>query len=441
MPAMNLAWTLDRPAQRLEVDVLVLGGGCAGTVAAVAAARTGASVVLVERDGTLGGVSTGVLDTFYGFYRPQDATTPIVGGLPLEVVERLLDSGSAFARPNTYGAGTGITYNPEVLRTLWDAVCAEAGVRVLLGTVVVDVRGSDGRPEELLLAAGSELLQVRATAFVDASGDGVLAHLAGAESEGFSDIPNPQSLTTTFTMAPVDQAALADVGRAGLVQLLQQAAQDGYALPRLEGSLHATTAPGVEFVHMTRVAARDPREPSELSAAEAEGRAQVQEYARFLRDRVPGFEQAQISWMSRRIGVREARRVRGRYWLTREDVLGGRQFDDTVALGAAPIEDHGSGTDTRWEYLETSSVYGIPLRCLQPVDLPNVLIAGRCLSASHDAHASARNMAQCMATGQAAGTAAALASRSDGDSHALPAQEVREALRQSGALLAEPVHR
>jgi 2-polyprenyl-6-methoxyphenol hydroxylase-like FAD-dependent oxidoreductase len=424
-----------RPIDLGTVDVLIVGAGCAGAVAAEAAARAGASVVLVERDGTLGGTSTAVLDTFYGFYAPGAHSARIVGGIPAEVVSELTAATAAFERPNTYGAGTGVTYNPEVLRVVWDRRCHAAGVTTLLHTSMLDVTVESGRVEAVRLVSGSELLEVRPTVTVDASGDGVVAYLAGAASEGFTDIPNPQAMTVTFTMSPVDEAAVAAVGRDGLLARLGEARDTGaYDLPRKEGSLHATTVPGVTFVHMTRVAGRDPRDPLALAQAEREGRAQALEYARFLVDRVPGFADARLTWMSRRAGVRESRRVRGRYWLERDDVLGGHRFDDAVAQGAAPIEEHTDGSDTRWEYGAEGATYDIPYRSLVVAGVEGLLVAGRCFSASHDAHASARNMGQCMAMGQAAGEAAALAVSSHADVFAVDVPELQARLARNGAL-------
>ncbi|MEY2426027.1 MAG: hypothetical protein QOI61_1599, partial [Actinomycetota bacterium] len=170
--------TIRQPTQSLRADVVVVGGGCAGVVAAVAAARCGASVTLVEREGTLGGTSTAVLDTFYGFWSPGEVPRRVVDGLPGEVVARLEQADAAFLRPNTYGAGMGVTYNPEALRWLYDAMCHEAGVRVLLHTSLTDVAVSNARPSALLLTSGSELVELETNVAVDASGDAVLAHLA-----------------------------------------------------------------------------------------------------------------------------------------------------------------------------------------------------------------------------------------------------------------------
>ena len=422
------------PADVGAVDVLVVGAGCAGSIAAEAAARTGVNVLLVDREGTLGGTSTGVLDTFYGFYAPGGAAR-IVDGIPGEVVAELTEAGAAVERPNTYGAGTGVTYNPEVLRVVWDRRTAGAGADVLLHTAVAGVQTSGSTIEAVELVSGSELLSVRPTVTIDASGDGVVAHLAGAASEGFGDIANPQALTVTFMLAPVDADAFGSTTRDDLLELIEEARRSGvYDLPRKEGSIHATTVPGVFFVHMTRIAGRDPRDPRALALAEREGRAQAMEYARFLVDRVPGFAESRVAWMSRRAGIRESRRVRGRYWLERDDVLTGRRFDDAVAQGAAPIEDHGATSDTRWEFLAEGRTYDIPYRSLVVEGLDGLLVAGRCFSASHDAHASARNMAQCMAMGQAAGQAAALAARAHVAPAGLDVRELQSALAANGAL-------
>ena len=172
-----------------------------------------------------------------------------------------------------------------------------------------------------------------------------------------------------------------------------------------------------------------------LSAAEIEGRLQAIEYIRFLRDKVPGYEKAQLATFGMQIGVRETRRVRGRYWLTREDVLGARQFDDQIALCGAPIEDHNGTSDTKWLYIPDGKCVGVPLRTLIPAKAANVLVAGRCFSASHDAHASVRSMGQTMALGQAAGTAAALAARSDASVDGIVAAAVQDQLRRDGAIL------
>jgi hypothetical protein len=181
-------------------------------------------------------------------------------------------------------------------------------------------------------------------------------------------------------------------------------------------------------------------DPEFLTAAEIAGRRQAVEYARFLVDRVPGYERASLVAIGTQIGIRETRRVYGDARLTRDDVLSARQFPDQIGLCGAPIEDHAAGPDTRWTYLPDGSAVGIPLATLVVRDALNVLVAGRCFSATHDAHASVRSMAQCMAMGQAAGTAAALAARrsphpTEVAVRDVPAAEVRSQLAEDGAIL------
>ncbi len=218
----------------------------------------------------------------------------------------------------------------------------------------------------------------------------------------------------------------------------EAAASGGYRLPRVEGSWHRTPHAGVALVHMTRIPGVDATDPEQLTAAEVEGRRQVREYHRFLRDRVPGFARSVIVATSPAIGVRESRRVHGDYRLTRDDVLSGRRFKDEIALCGAPIEDHGAGGDTEWRYVGEGGVYGIPYRSLLPLGVEGLLVVGRCFSATHDAHASARSMATCMAMGQAAGTAAVAAAAGGMVPRAVPVDAVRERLARDGALL-DPV--
>jgi hypothetical protein len=193
-----------------------------------------------------------------------------------------------------------------------------------------------------------------------------------------------------------------------------------------------TRLPSVEERDGRLVGATD---PELLSRREIEGRRQALDYTRFLVDRVPGYEHAALASLSSQVGVRETRRVYGDYRLTRDDVLAARQFADQVGLCGAPIEDHGAGADTRWQYLPAGEAVGIPYRTLLVRDAANVLVAGRCFSATHDAHASVRSMAQCMAMGQAAGTAAALAVAAGCDPRDVPVARLRARLRAAGAIL------
>jgi hypothetical protein len=421
-------------------DVVVVGSCSAGATAAIAAARTGARTLLVDRMGFLGGISTAVLDTFYAFYTPGEAPKRVVGGIGWEVAGRLTAAGAAFERPNTYGAGTGITYDPEVLKRLWETLVLDAGAEVLLHTWVTGVElDADRRARALSVFNKGGAGRVEAAVVVDASGDADVAAWAGVPFDDPAANGQIQSLSTVFRLAGVDVERAEAFGKRALWARMREASGSGaYRLPRIEGSWHRTPQPGVVMALMTRVPRVDATDPRQLTRAEIEGRRQASEYARFLREQVPGFERAVMVSTSPAIGVRESRRVHGRYRLEAGDVLAGRRFEDEIALCGAPIEDHHAGADTRWSYVPDGGVYGIPYRCLLPQLVEGLLVAGRCFSATHDAHASARSMGTCMSMGQAAGTAAALAAADGAVPGGLDAGRLRRHLAEQGVLL-DPV--
>jgi hypothetical protein len=315
----------------------------------------------------------------------------------------------------------------------------------MLQDAVVD---GAGRVEQVVVATKAGLQRIAARTFVDASGDADLCAFAGFGFETAGEIDPAQTMTTTFRMANVDRARRATITTAELHQRMAGAAGDGYDLPRREGSDHVTPIEGVNATIMTRL---DPNErtpvdgrlvtttdPDFLTAAELAGRRQALEYARFLVDRVPGYEHASLVGLGTQIGIRETRRVYGDARLTRDDVLAARQFADQVGLCGAPIEDHRAGPDTRWAYLPAGAAVGIPFGTLVVRDAANVPVAGRCFSATHDAHASVRSMAQCMAMGQAAGTAAAMAASAGrhGAVRSVAVDDLRGRLAADGAILA-----
>ena len=206
---MNGAIVHDRVPLLAEVDVLVIGAGSAGCCAAIAAAEGGARTMLVERYGFAGGTSTGVLDTFYGFFTPGPQPRKVIGGIADRVVDALAAMDAIYLRPNTYGAGTGVTYNPELLKIVWDRLLAAAGVSVLLHALLIDVeQDAQGRITGVVIATRGGLRRIRALRFIDASGDAELCQLAGIAYERAGDLGPAQTLTTTFRLAGVDIGSL-----------------------------------------------------------------------------------------------------------------------------------------------------------------------------------------------------------------------------------------
>ena len=433
-----------QPAALGSYDVVVVGSGSAGSTAAISAARNGARTLLLEKLPFLGGVSTAVLDTFYGFFTPGTRAMKVVGGVADDVVAGLRRLGPVLERPNTYGAGTGITYLAEHLKVVWESLVTDAGASVLLHAFVQDAEVQAGRVRRLTVATKAGLAQVDATVVVDASGDADVCHFAGLGYELAGEWEPAQTLTTSFRLVNVDTERRRTIGKDELHQLMRQAAESGaYDLPRRDGSDHITPVDGMTATIMTRLESSrreggrvvNATDPVLLTEAEMAGRRQALEYVRFLVDKVAGYEQARLGALSTQVGVRETRRVYGDVRLTAADVLSARQFDDQIGLCGAPIEDHHSGTGTTWKYLPDGEVVGIPFGALVVRDAGNVLVAGRCFSATHDAHASVRSMGQCMAMGQAAGTAAALAATLGVDLRELRFDRLRSALRDAGAVL------
>jgi len=422
-----------------EVDILVVGGGAAGCLAATAAARKGEKVLLIEAMGALGGSRTWMgVDSFNGFYSPGKMIYQLVGGISFEVAERLLTQGGAFLRQNTFGSGPVVTYEIEKLKILYEDMVMQAGGQLLFYTSAVDVEYNDGKIDSVIICNKSGLRRVKAKIVIDASGDLDIGAKAGEDFElaGKNDSP-VQSLTTVFYMANVNNEKAFSLSQGERTRIMQQAHESGkYRLTRIGGSIHPTPNPGFVHANLTRIPNVNAVDPFALTAAEVEGRKQVQEYVRFLINEYPGFENAYLAATACSIGVRETRRLKGQYILNGNDVREGMKFEDAVACCSAPIEDHVAGKNVEWQYLEAGNYYQIPYRSLLPVKTKNLIVAGRCLSATHDGQASARNSAQCMAMGEAAGMAAALCNETGVFSTELDRKLLKKELINQGVLLA-----
>ena len=427
-----------------SVDILVIGAGSAGCAAALAAREDGTrSVLLVERYGFAGGSSTGVLTTFYGFFTPGDAPRKVVGGIPDRVVDELDKRGAMYLRPNTYGAGTGVTYNPETLKLVWDELLGRAGVQVWFGCTLVGVEGQGNEVASAVFWSKSGFGKVKAKRVIDASGDGDFCAQAGFAFEKAGEVEPAQTLTTTFKMSGVNWDEFEGAGgKRELMRAMSEAVDEGFPLPRKAGSAHLLPMKGVISTVAVRVADLDALDFQELSLAEVEGRRQAFIYEQFFRERVAGFEESDIVALSTGIGVRETRRVYGEYRLTREDCFEIRRFDDCVLLCGAPVEDHRAGKngeeETVWGYIPGGDAYDVPYRTLVPRGADTTWVVGRCFSATHDAHASCRSMGQTMSMGQAAGLAACLSLDSDTSARELDVSRLRERLRGLGAVLEVP---
>jgi hypothetical protein len=420
-----------------STDILVVGAGSAGCAAALAAAtQKDFSVMIIERYGFPGGTSTQMLDTFYGFFTPGESPRKVVGGIPDIVVNALDATGDIFLRPNTYGAGTGVNYNPDTLIT-------NAGINYLLHTTLVDVVET-GEQNICIVWNKAGFFKIIAKRIIDASGDADFCHLAGFEYETAGEHEPAQSMTTTFRMSNVD---LAEYEKAGGKKMLMQKMSDAVAtashpLPRKEGSAHEMNAKKCISTVAVKVSGFSALHANDLTQAEKEGRRQAFIFEKFFKDEVAGYQDANIIGLSHQIGVRETRRVYGEYRLTKEDCMSANIPADTILLCGAPIEDHrmskSGESETYWQYVPGSGVYGVPYGTIVPKKSFTTWVVGRCFSATHDAHASCRSMAQTMSMGQAAGLAAVLSLQKDCAANAVDVKDLQQQLIAIGAVLEMP---
>ncbi|HTO50096.1 MAG TPA: FAD-dependent oxidoreductase [Burkholderiales bacterium] len=439
---------IDRRAGfRLETDVLVAGGGAAGVAAAVTAARQGRKVTLVERYGFCGGGAVaGMSGTVCGLYAasadPQARPEQVVFGFADEFV-RLLASRGGLTPPVRYGKTYTRVHDPLVWREAADHVLRAAGVQVLFHTTVTGALLDGDRVAGLAAYSKEGPLELRARLTIDASGDADVVAMAGFPSF-VGDNGRVQNPTMIFRLGGVDTGRFLRAYGADTImpeqvsELLRQHGGKGYFLPRAKIWLFTTTRPNELLCNCTRVLGPDGRELNTLNArdftdAEFEGRRQVREYARFFRDHLAGCEQSFVVDTGTQVGVRQTRQAQGVATLANADILAGRKFADGIARSPWPIELH-AGARPRVEWL-LEDWYEVPFGCFVPARGAGLLVAGRCLSAEHEAVASARVTAQCFSYGHAIGHAAALCLDAGVEPRALDGRDVRDRLNRDGARL------
>ncbi|MEA3209639.1 MAG: hypothetical protein QOE70_2696 [Chthoniobacter sp.] len=395
----------------MHADILVAGGGSAGLAAAISAARLGVRTVLIERHGSLGGMAPAALvHSICGLYRLPQGDAPAAfanPGFAEEFARRLIAAGGATG-PVRMGRVDVLLQHPTAFARLADAMVRETpNLEVRLHTELVRV-AADLSAVDVSCRGRSETIEARA--IVDASGDGVAAAVAGAafEQEPAERLQRPAFI---FALSGAEAGAAGDDARLKLSRRLVDAVRDG-RLPEgaLGVGLRESGRPGEVFVTIDLAGGvgYDPTDPDCLTALEMEGRELAEAVTAFLRTEVPGFSDSFVSAFPARVGVRESRRVVGRYCLSTDDLLRGAEFADGVALATWPMEMRETNTGPRLRYPEDGRPCGIPLGALRARDHDRLFVAGRCLSCSHEAQASIRVIGTCLATGEAAGFAAAL---------------------------------
>jgi hypothetical protein len=443
-------------------NVLIIGGGPAGIGAAVGAAKAGCDVVLVEKYGFLGGNATAALVmplmSFHtqkylienkgstGSLLPSDhgPGDPVIGGALFELLERLVKAGGAI--PPSLDTGYVVPFDPEIFKTVSMELMDAYNVKMLFhafASGIFDENGSKG----VVLETKSGPLIILADNIVDCTGDGDIAVSAGAKFDiGREEDNLVQPMTLMFRIVDFHKAAFDAYLKAnpsqwkgvhGLWDLIKLASQNGELELAREDILFFATPHEKEIsVNSTRITKVLGTDVWDLSYAEWEGRKQVKQIFSFFRKYVPGFEQAYVAQTGVSVGVRETRRIIGEYMLTAEDVINASKFDDVIARCSYPMDVHNPvGQGTIIKRLPPGEAYDIPLRCLIPKDVDHIMIAGRCISGDHAAHSSYRVMPTAMATGQAAGICAAIASQKNVAPRLLDAEDVQQELIKQGANL------
>lgn len=444
-----------------ETDVVVAGGGLSGVIAAYAAARSGAETMLVERFSCLGGVAVMGLP-IQGY--ESSGRVQIVRGFAEEFHMRLADIGGAPQKLTPCAMHNAfLPVMPEAVKLVCQEMLLDAGVTVWLNTVVSDVVMSEERIDALIVEGKSGRQAIKAKEFIDCTGDADVALKCGAPFQIADDkdlmantldiifcgvdkerlrnaMMNEKEKYDVVDLYPREQIAKNDYFIInGFKNQIRQASEEKEIFADLSGQICLVTLPQEDMVcvNSVHVSGFSPCESESLSEIEMRTRTQAQILARFVREYLPGFERATVATTAPWAGIRESRRITGVKTLSMENIANGEIPDDTVALGGYPYDFHRKNVDDGKENTEFYKVpvYGIPYGCLITEKTDNLFVAGKTISATREAMASSRVMAQCMAEGQAAGVAAAMCAKSGEKARDVDVRALRQRLIEQGAVL------
>lgn len=416
---------------KLKYDVIVAGGGTAGVAAALSAARCGVSVLLIEKNSYVGGTAASGLP-FIDFFTKRGEQ--IAAGVGQELMTRLKDEQVALDHIHTQGGhlNSVTMIDPEWVKLVAEEMLIESGCNILYHSIVCSAKVEDGCLKSITVANKNGLFEYEAGCFVDTTGDADLAVFAGVETEtGREEDGLCQAMSLLFRLGDVDVKRATDMFHENPINAQPVGGTEVYNLhisgkltewndiireqdifPHDDHNIWAGTMRENEltYVNTVRVSGKNGSDVCELTEAEIEGRRQLKKIMKFLNKYVPGMEKAYISSMQNGIGIRETRRIVGAYVLNRDDVIQGRKFETVIAKSGYCIDIH-DPKGTKWgvSYIESDDkCYDIPYECIVPEKVDNLLVAGRCISATAEALGSTRIMPTCMALGQAAGVAAAI---------------------------------
>jgi len=440
-----------------ECDVLVAGGGTAGVVAALAAARNGAKTILIERNGFLGGTlvsGAGPIHSFFNLYKafPGAEEKQVIKGIPEDIINRLVECGGSLGHLEQDKGGN---YDSRITLIDWEIfkdvifqMLEEAGVQILLHVMAVDVVKEQNTVKGVIIEGKSGREAILARTVIDATGDGDIAYFAGAE---FVKRHETTSAGFPFGMSNVDMPRLVRfLEENGLITQLIRGNKGsdtddvirlGFELKRIPAFKDFMEANGMwgplgfsyhennyTYINSCNLRAVDATDTVELSKAEIQLRRQAMKLARMLIEHIPGFERAYVSWTPPSVGIRLSRIIKCEYEMTLDDIVNCARFDDEVLL-------YGFHDCAPKIVIKDAGYYGIPYRAFIPKGLNGILVAGRLITSTWEAHMSTRNTGCCMAQGQAVGTAAAIAAKDGVDVRDVDIQKLRTTLKEQNVYL------
>lgn len=411
-----------------QYDVVVAGGGLAGVMAAVSAAREGKSVILLEKYGFLGGMATCALVNPFMSWHENGGGPAVNAGLFDTLRSRMYEIGGT---PSPHSA----TYLEEFMKIVLDRMTQEYGVKVLLHALVSQVDMLGGSVKSVTVSTVSGNIKIAGRVFVDATGNADLCAFAGLPfRQGREQDGLCQPMTLCFRLTHVNWEVFDWAGLQIVYREKQLAGE--ITNPREDILLFRLPIEDTLHFNTTRVVGKNPTDVEDMTQAEMLAREQVLEMYRFLKNNIHGMEDCQLIATAPETGIRESRRIVGLYELTREDILGVRKFDDRIARGTYDIDIHNpAGTGTVLEHVPDRDYYTIPYRCLIPAQGDNIIVAGRPISSTHEAHSSIRIMPITTCIGEAAGIACALALNGDCAIKDVDRKQLQDKLTAAGALI------
>lgn len=441
--------TLSEPSRDIPVygtfDVVVLGGGPAGITAATAAARGGASTLLIERYGFLGGMGTAAgVTNFCGLFANRFGTIEqVVHGITDDLLARMDALGGLKAPHTVFGKISAQAYDTAAYKIAADALLLDAGVRILFHALAAGAVVDGSNVAALLIETKSGRQAVEGRVFIDGSGDGDLAAWAGVPTEIGAEHGALMYPSTMFRINDVAPELARNRGWDSFPALMAAAEErSGRSFPRKTPIIRPQNHEIEWRVNLTQVANADGSavngtDAEQLSYGEIEGRRQIGNAFSMLRDAIPGFANSYIVDIPPQIGIRETRRVVGDYVLTEEDVLSCASFDDTIGVNGWPVEDHVAGDVIfRWQDIPGSRGFNhLPYRMLLPKGVDNLYVVGRCASMTHGGQSAARVSGACFVMGEAAGVAAATVAASNGTTRQVDVGALQATLANQGVYL------